>query len=141
MSHHKPKKNDKRILVVEDDELNGRMYRRLFTFHGFDIRWVITGREAITHAKSWQPHLIYLDLMLPEMNGFVALDILVAHPDTKHIPVVTFSNLSKQSEINKLIARGAVHHVIKAEIDPRALVTLTEQLLILKSPVNSSKLP
>jgi CheY-like chemotaxis protein len=119
----------KKILLVEDDEINGRMYQRFFSLHGFKIRWVMTGRQAIATAKRWQPHLIFLDLIIPDINGFMALEILVSHPKTKHIPVVTFSNLSKKGEVAKLLKQGARRHIVKANTELSEIMKLTHELL------------
>ena len=61
-----------RILVVEDRTINRQLMVKILSSVGFAVREAVNGREAISLWSSWQPHLIWMDMQMPIMNGFEA---------------------------------------------------------------------
>lgn len=61
-----------RILVVEDNWANRVLLQTLLTDLGFEVQLATNGREAIEFWQAWQPHLIFMDIRMPEMNGYDA---------------------------------------------------------------------
>ena len=61
-----------RILVVEDNEHNRNLLIKLLEIVGFDVRDALNGRDAIEIWKEWQPHLIWMDMRMPVMDGYKA---------------------------------------------------------------------
>jgi two-component system, OmpR family, alkaline phosphatase synthesis response regulator PhoP len=118
-----------KILFVEDDEIEGRMYNKLFTHHGYETLLVTNGNEVVAKVKEWHPDLIFLDLMLPGMNGFEVLNLLHHDEATMKIPVVTLSNLSDITDVNELLKNGAARHVVKGQTDEKTLLQLTADIL------------
>jgi threonine synthase len=78
-----------RVLVVDDTPEARRLIRRILQSQGdFEIFEAANGREAVEMANLQQPDLIILDLMMPEVDGFAALDQLRSQPQTANIPVI-----------------------------------------------------
>jgi threonine synthase len=78
-----------RVLVVDDTSEARRLIRRILQSQGdFEIFEATNGREAIEIANRELPDLIILDLMMPEVDGFAALDELRSKPETANIPVI-----------------------------------------------------
>ncbi|GAB4131394.1 MAG: hypothetical protein Fur0046_00320 [Cyanobacteria bacterium J069] len=63
-----------RVLIVEDQWQNRHLLVELLTSIGFEIYEAVNGEEAIAHWSSWNPHLILMDLRMPELNGFEAVE-------------------------------------------------------------------
>jgi HAMP domain-containing protein/signal transduction histidine kinase/DNA-binding response OmpR family regulator len=84
-------RGDKVLLVIEDDEVFGRVLLDLVREHGFRGVVAKTGAQGLEFARSLQPHAITLDLRLPDMDGFVVLDQLKHNEATRHIPVHVIS--------------------------------------------------
>ncbi|EAZ89035.1 GAF domain-containing hybrid sensor histidine kinase/response regulator [Crocosphaera chwakensis] len=61
-----------RILVVEDKQTNRDLLVKLLTLVGFEVKEAINGQEAITIWDTWEPHLIWMDMQMPIMNGYEA---------------------------------------------------------------------
>jgi CheY-like chemotaxis protein len=61
-----------RILIVEDEEANRRLLLKLLRPFGFDIREATNGQDAIAIWQTWQPHLIWMDIRMPVMDGYTA---------------------------------------------------------------------
>ena len=92
-----PEQPEYRILVVDDEPDNRLLLLDLLTPVGFSVKQASNGREAIDIWQAWQPHLIWMDLRMPEMNGYEA---------TKKIRK-TESELDQQGSSTKIIALTA----------------------------------
>ena len=119
-----------RLLLVDDDADVAEMYELQLSTHGYLVSTARTGAEAIDMARSAAPHLIYLDLGLPEMHGFEVLAHLRSEPDTRHIPVVILTNFSEPELIQRGRALGAHDYLIKAHTPPAVLAAATRNWLL-----------
>jgi two-component system, chemotaxis family, chemotaxis protein CheY len=119
----------KKIVLVEDDEVMARMYRKVFSFGGFEITVASDGREGLKKIKQILPDLIILDVMMPKMNGLEVLNELKLNRDTKNIPVVMLTNLSLPEEIRFALEKGAVRYLIKCENEPKKVFEIVQKLL------------
>jgi len=67
-----PNQPDYRILIVDDIKTNRQLLKSILELLGFDIREAGNGKEAITIWRKWQPHLIWMDIRMPVMDGYEA---------------------------------------------------------------------
>ena len=67
-----PSSGDRRILVVDDSDDGRLLLKTLLEEVGFQVQQAVNGREAITMWQKWQPHLIFMDMQMPVMNGYNA---------------------------------------------------------------------
>ena len=118
-----------KILIVEDDGLMSRIYRRIFVAHGYDVDVAGNGEEALIKIKNQTPGLIILDVMMPKMNGVELLKILKADPLTRPINVVLLTNLGVEDEIKKALDLGALGCIVKADHDPEEIVKKIENIV------------
>lgn len=110
-----------KILVVEDDRDLALLLRRQLESEGFQVLLAGTGEDALWLARETQPQLITLDIMLPDLDGFVVLEQLKANPMTSGIPVVIVSVLA---ESEKGFALGAVDYVVKPFMEEELLAVV-----------------
>ena len=73
----------KTILVAEDDQLYASVYQNKLGKEGFNVVLAVNGVEALKKTKELKPDLVLLDLIMPEMDGFTALEKMKADPETK----------------------------------------------------------
>lgn len=111
-----------KILLVEDDELESRLYVNLFTKHGFDVLALSNGLECHAKALEYKPQIIVLDIMMPKMNGFDTLDVLRFDPATRQIPVLILTNLSDDHYANEARKRGATAFLTKSNVENAQLM-------------------
>jgi CheY-like chemotaxis protein len=124
-----------KILLVEDDPIEQRMYQNLFAQEKFEVFTVNNGKECHGKAIDTEPDIILLDMMMPEMNGLDTLDVLQFDPQTKKIPVIAFSNLSDPQYMDEAMRRGAVKFIIKSQIENKELVrTVNDIITAYKKP-------
>jgi DNA-binding response OmpR family regulator len=99
-----------RILVVEDDENLSALLRENLAFEGFDVKVVADGLKAIESARTFLPHLIVLDLMLPGMNGFELCTTLRRNGRT---PILIVSARSQKNDRIRGLTLGADDYLVK----------------------------
>ena len=120
----------KSVLIIEDDRFIGEMYERSLKAAGFETEWVTSGRDGAMKAVSKQYDLILLDIMLPEAQGTVILDVLRTN-DVDKIPksrVIVMTNFDQDEDSRKLMQQKVDGYLIKADITPRKLIDIISQM-------------
>ncbi|MCK5212178.1 response regulator [Candidatus Parcubacteria bacterium] len=119
-----------KILMAEDDKFISRAYKDGLTRAGFDIIMAADGNEAIALVKSELPDIILLDLIMPDKNGFEALEEFKKMPETKDTPVIILSNLGQDTDIKQSKELGAVDYLIKSNYSmPEVIEKIKKHLL------------
>ncbi len=120
----------KTILIIEDDQFIGEMYARSLIHEGYKVDWVLSGSQGYNAATSKQYDLILLDIMLPEAQGDDVLLALRSRTGDK-IPnskVLVLTNFEQDEESRMAMERRADGYLIKAELTPRKLIEIIQQL-------------
>ncbi|MBZ9763987.1 response regulator [Mesorhizobium sp. CA8] len=118
-----------RILYVDDeDDIREIAEMSLELDPQFEVRSCSSGAEALVVAADWQPDLILLDVMMPEMDGPETLKRLAASPPTASIPVAFITARTQTHQVEHYLAMGAVG-VIAKPFDPLALAGEVRTLL------------
>ena len=104
------KKEDKAILVIEDDPNFARLLYRKCHEKGFKCLVSPTGEEGLELADKYLPSAVLLDIALPGMNGWTVLDALKENTGTRHIPVHIVSG---EEPTHEFVRKGAVGHATK----------------------------
>lgn len=115
----------RRVLVAEDDKAYANIYRVKLTNEGFEVDIAVNGEEAIKKAQTNKPDIILLDLIMPEKDGFDVLDVLeVLKTNTalNKIPIIIFSNLGQEEDLERAKKMGASDYLIKANISIHEMV-------------------
>lgn len=118
-----------KILLVEDDEMLHSMYNQKFSNEGHDVVSAYNGSEGVAKAQSDKPDVILLDIIMPKMDGFVALKKIKENDDTAKIPVIMLTNLGQEEDIKKGKELGADDYFIKANHTPAEVVEKVKNLL------------
>ena len=87
-----------RLLIVEDDIDISNMLKIYFSGLGYDTDVAMRGSEALEKTRQVLPHLIVLDIMLPDIDGFEVCRRIKANRKTHHIPVVMVTALDHPSD-------------------------------------------
>ena len=118
-----------KILLIEDDPLMLRLYKKIFTFEKHEVEVAKDGLEGLNKAKEVKPTLILLDIMMPKMHGLEVLEKLKADEATKKIPVIILTNLAGEQDAEAALAKGAVKYLVKSEHDPKEVAEEVKQIL------------
>ncbi len=104
----KPGQGKVRILVVDDNETNREILVRFLGQAGFTVREAEGGRQACVLFDQWRPHLVLLDMIMPEMDGFDVLTHIRASGSAAGTPVIAVSASVLVEEEERVLASGAV---------------------------------
>ncbi|MBP7119555.1 response regulator [Candidatus Woesebacteria bacterium] len=118
-----------KVLIVEDDSLMSRMYQKIFTFEKYDVETAENGEVGLEKAKTVNPTIILLDVMMPKMNGLEVLDKLKLDDRTKSIPVIMLTNLAGEKDAENAMLKGAVKYIVKSEHEPKEIVKMVEEII------------
>ena len=111
-----------RILVVEDNQFNREFVAGVLKSAGIgNLAFAANGREGLEKVDSFDPDLIILDLMMPEMDGHEFLRRLKQRPEHRELPVLITTAIDDQDVRNATFDAGAADHVVKP-IDRRELI-------------------
>ena len=110
-----------KILVVDDYPPQRHVLVELLTRKGYQVLTAESGEEGIEKAKSEQPDLVLMDVVMPGLNGYQATRTLTRDDATKHIPVIVCT--SKGQETDKIwgLRQGAQNYMVKP-INPEELL-------------------
>jgi two-component system cell cycle response regulator DivK len=103
----------KKILIVEDNDLNLKLFRDLLSAHGYLIAETKEGIEALALAKRERPDLILMDIQLPEISGLDITRRLKADPEVAHIPVVAVTAFAMRDDEEKILRAGCQAYISK----------------------------
>jgi CheY-like chemotaxis protein len=120
----------KRILLAEDDRFLRKAAEATLRASGYTVVTAADGEEALARARSEQPDLVLLDLIMPKLQGFEVLRALKADPATAAIPVIVLSNLGQERDRLGAIELGALAYFIKANLSLEVLTARVAEALV-----------
>ncbi len=103
----------KRILIVEDNDLNLKLFRDLLTAHGYETIETKEGREAIRLTKDERPDLILMDIQLPEISGLDVTRQLKADANISSIPIIAVTAFAMKDDEEKILSAGCEAYISK----------------------------
>ncbi|WP_326522792.1 response regulator [Sphingomonas sp.] len=103
----------KRVLVVEDNELNLKLFCDLLRAHDFAAEPVRDGREAVARAKSFEPDLVVMDIQLPYVSGLELIGQMKRDPRLRDVPVMAVTAYAGRDDEDRIRAAGANAYVSK----------------------------
>jgi len=105
--------NGKKILIVEDNELNMKLFHDLLEVHGYTTLQTKDGREALELAREHRPDLILMDIQLPEVSGLEVTKWLKDDQDLKAIPVVAVTAFAMKGDEERIREGGCEAYLSK----------------------------
>ena len=120
----------KRILIVEDDQFLREFYQELLTAEGYFIDVAPDGEIGLSKVQNNQYDLVLLDLMLPKKDGVQILrDLKVSPPKSPQINIVVLTNLGQDVVIKECFDLGANGYLIKSALNPDQVLTEVKSYL------------
>ena len=102
-----------RILIVEDNALNIKLFCDLLTAHGHETKAVTDSREALEMARAFLPDLVITDIQLPHVSGIELIGILREDEQLKSVPVMAVTAYSASGDEERIRSAGAQAYVSK----------------------------
>ena len=121
----------RRVLVVEDNELNLRLFCDLLRVHGFETRAVSDGRDALAVAGEFRPHLTIMDIQLPHVSGLDLIKSMKANSALAPAPILAVTAYAARDDEARIREAGAEGYVSK----PISVMRFVEAVEALLAPV------
>jgi len=118
----------KKILLVEDNEMNRDMLSRRLMRNGYEVLLAVDGEQAVSVATADMPDLVLMDMSLPVIDGWEATRRIKAVAATAHIPVIALTAHAMAGDREKAIAAGCDDYDTKP-IELARLIGKIEALL------------
>jgi two-component system, cell cycle response regulator DivK len=103
----------KTVLIVEDNELNMKLFHDLLEAHGYATLATRNGIEALDLARKHRPDLILMDIQLPEVSGLEVTKHLKDDDELRHIPVVAVTAFAMKGDEERILAGGCEAYLSK----------------------------
>lgn len=103
----------KTVLIVEDNELNMKLFRDLLEAHGYRTLQTRNGIEALSLAREHQPDLILMDIQLPEVSGLDVTKWLKEDEALRHIPVIAVTAFAMKGDEERIREGGCEAYISK----------------------------
>lgn len=122
-----------KVLIVEDEEALRKVLQEKLQRAGFETFAAKDGIEGWNMAKSKNPDMILLDLIMPKRDGFEVLGMLKQDEELKTIPVIVLSNLAEDENLKKALQMGAEDYFVKSQHPINEVVEKVQSHLLEKS--------
>ncbi len=119
----------KKLLIIEDDQIVGTIYRHKCQSEGFEVELAGDGEAGWNAINAFQPDIVILDLMLPKLNGVEILTRLRGTAQFKNLPVLVLSNAYLNTLVEDAWKAGATNCLIKANCSPKQLIEVINKTL------------
>ena len=123
-SSHPPK----RILIIEDESIIVKSTAYFLAQENYSVGYSLRAEMGLEKVRTEKPDLILLDIMMPGMDGYQLLSALKQEGETKDIPVIILSSLSRESDILEGLERGAADYITKP-FSPPVLISKIKKIL------------
>ena len=101
------------ILIVDDSPTEVFVMQKALEKHGFKTASAENGEEGIRKAKAMKPDLIFMDIVMPGMNGYQATRALANDPRTSSIPIIMVTSKGQETDRIWGLRQGAVDYMVK----------------------------
>ena len=118
----------KAALIIDDEQDLCETVKAQLEANNFKVSTAQNGQEGLDKAKNYEPDLIILDLMMPEMDGFEVCKRLKKDSKTASIPIVVLTALEQEAAAKKALSMGAEGYMVKPFEQDALLFTIREFL-------------
>lgn len=105
--------DSKKILAVDDENDVLLIIKTALLSEGFEVKTASGGADGIAIAREFQPDLVILDVMMPEMTGFDVLKEMRGIPALKQVPVIMLTGVADKEKIREAIDVGVTYYIVK----------------------------
>lgn len=120
-----------RILMIEDNPDNAELTRKILMSAGYEVIHALEAEKGFELALSEQPHLILLDLGLPDYDGQTLAGWLRAEPKTAHIPIVAYTAWPDETARQMVESYGCVGYISKPIVRVNAFLSKIASYLMI----------
>jgi two-component system cell cycle response regulator DivK len=128
-NHGSGQRSRKKVLIVEDNDLNMKLFNDLLEAHGYDTLQTRDGVEALRLAREHRPDLILMDIQLPEVSGLEVTKWLKEDDNLRSIPVIAVTAFAMKGDEEKIRGGGCEAYIAKP-ISVASFLRTVERFLV-----------
>jgi two-component system cell cycle response regulator DivK len=102
-----------RILLLEDNDTSRQLMSEYLEYHGYNVLSLARGALFASAIMAFHPHIVLLDLKLPDMDGYSLLQQIQQHSEWSKIPVIVVSAFAFQADRQRATSLGACRYLVK----------------------------
>ena len=118
----------KTVMIIEDNELNMKLFGDLLELSGYETIQLPDGRRAIENAREHMPDLMLIDIQLPEVSGLDVIQWLKAEDDLRDIPVIAITAFAMKGDEEKIRRTGCDAYISKPIVVKDFIATVKRYL-------------
>jgi two-component system, cell cycle response regulator DivK len=103
----------KTVLIVEDNDLNMKLFHDLLEAHGYDTVGTRDGEEVLELARARRPDLILMDIQLPQVSGLEVTKWIKSDPELQQIPVIAVTAFAMRGDEERILRSGCEAYLSK----------------------------
>ena len=103
----------KTVLIVEDNELNMKLFNDLLEAYGYRTIKTMSGQDAMSLARAHRPDVILMDIQLPEISGEDIIEWMKSDPDLRAIPIIAVTACAMKGDEERIRAKGCEAYLSK----------------------------
>ena len=104
---------NKKVLIVEDNELNLKLFTDLLRAHDYVVEGLRDGRNALEHTKTFAPDLVIMDIQMPHVSGLDLIEQMQNDAVLKAIPVLAVTAYAGKGDEERIMGAGAKAYLSK----------------------------
>ena len=108
-----PGVSSKTVLVVEDNELNMKLFEDLLQTQGYRVLSAAHGLDALNLVRQHRPDLVIMDIQLPEISGLEITQVMKGDPALRHIPVIAVTAFAMKGDEERMLEGGCSAYIAK----------------------------
>lgn len=118
----------RRILLVEDHDLNRMLLSDYLSYYGYDVQSLSEGSTFFSTIEKFEPDLMLLDLKLPDIDGYSLLKQVQQKPNLSNIPIIVISAFAFKADQELALSLGARRYFVKPLKLKDLILTIEEEL-------------
>lgn len=103
----------KKILLVDDSQTVLLMHKLLLADRGYELLTARDGQDAVDTALAEHPDIIFMDVLMPHVDGFAACQALRTHESTRHIPIIMVTTRGEPHNVQRGFESGCSDYITK----------------------------
>ncbi|MCE2828167.1 MAG: response regulator [Sphingomonadales bacterium] len=103
----------KKVLIVEDNELNLKLFTELLRAHQFEVEGLRDGRDALARIRDFAPDLVIMDIQMPHISGLDLIEAMQADADLRAVPVLAVTAYAGKGDEERILGAGARGYLSK----------------------------
>lgn len=121
--------NQFKVCIIEDEESIRELYRAKLAGEHYQVFTAKDGAEGLELLKKIKPHVVLVDLMMPNMTGYELMEKMKLDSELKSIPIIILTNFDDTESINKTSHFDADFYLVKAQYSPADVAHIVKEVL------------